>query len=150
MGLKGDREIRFTEISFFLNETAEKGVAVIFSGTASSGAALDQSGAFVALPTGSGGRPAGIVLNDFVNQDLSRYHLNFQKDETQIRRKATILRNGWVVTNMLNTDASPTAGATAYHSANGKLTTSGINPIGQWLSAKDEDGYAKIEVFPNL
>lgn len=152
MGLKGDRLVRpgFDEISFFMNETGEKGIALIFSGTASSGAALDQSGAFVAIPTGSGGRPIGILLNDVANVDLSRNHLNFQKDETNIRRKVTILRNGWVVTNMINSDATPSAGSTAYHSANGKLTTSGINPIGTWLSGKDEDGYAKVEVFPNL
>ena len=76
MALKPDRHEVVTDISFFMNETAERGIIVTHS-TAGSGAAMDDSNALVAIPTtASGSAPAGLLLNDVVNIDLTRQHLN--------------------------------------------------------------------------
>ena len=50
MALKADRHESVTDISFFMNETAERGVIVVHS-TAGSGSAMDDSNALVTVPT---------------------------------------------------------------------------------------------------
>jgi len=92
--------------------------------------------------------PVGILLNDVVNKDLTRTHLNQHKDEVQKGGKVTVLRKGYVVTN--NLDGNPVAGSGAYVSTSfaGNITmeTDEGSLIGRFLSSKDEDGYAKVEV----
>ena len=82
-----------------------------------------------------------------VNKDLTRTHLNQHKDEVQKGGKVTILRKGYVVTNVI--DGTPSAGDAAYamnYGTAGNISTSGTYQIGRFLSSKDEDGYAKVEV----
>ncbi|SVD63282.1 uncharacterized protein METZ01_LOCUS416136, partial [marine metagenome] len=67
MALKGDRYELETDISWFMNETNERGGIATIS-TAGSGAALDQSAALVVYAAeASGAVPVGILLNDMVN-----------------------------------------------------------------------------------
>ena len=54
MALKADRHEVVTDISFFLNETAERGIIVTHS-TAGSGSAMDDSNALVVVPTTAAG-----------------------------------------------------------------------------------------------
>jgi hypothetical protein len=78
MALKGDRNELDTDISFFINETAEKGQFMSIS-TAGSGSAMDNSSAVVtAAADASGALFAGVILNDVVNIDQARYHINWQ------------------------------------------------------------------------
>jgi len=148
MALKSDRFEFQTDISFFYNDgTATRGGVVVHD-TAGSGAAMDQGVNLVKYTTSTASAvPVGILLNDVVNKDLTRTHLNQHKDEVQKGGKVTILRKGYVVTNSL--DGDPSAGDTAYPSTlvAGNISTvaSGV-VIGRFLSSKDEDGYAKVEV----
>ena len=150
MALKPDRKYTSgTDISYFMNETASRGIVVVFDvATTGSGAAMDDAGATVSIPTGTGGDPAGILLNDVVNLDLTRQHINWHKDEVQLGGKVTVLRNGYVVTDQIATGIEPVAGNKAYHQASGQITTAdgSLQPIGRFLSSKDADGYAKVEV----
>ena len=117
MALKPDRVEHLTDLSFFLNEVAERGQFLIVS-TAGSGAAI-----------------------------------NFAKDEVQKGSKVLILRRGTVVTNKIETGISPAGGDIAYYKSDGELTTDvDSTPVGQFLSSKDADGYAKVEinVIPNV
>ena len=146
MALKSDRYELQTDISFFYNDgTATRGCAVVHDTTAGSGAAMDQGVNLVKKATS--GNPVGILLNDVVNKDLTRTHLNQHKDEVQKGGKVTVLRKGYVVTNAV--DGSPVAGSGAYLSGsvagNISMVVSGTQ-IGAFLSSKDEDGYAKVEV----
>jgi hypothetical protein len=147
MALKADRYELDTDISFFLNETAERGVCVSVS-TVGSGAAMDNSSALATLKASpSGAYPLGILLNDMVNLDLTRQHINWHKDEVQKGGKVTILRKGWVTTNRIS--GTPTGGADAYLAASGLISTTqagGAPKIGQFLSGVDADGYAKVSV----
>lgn len=151
MALKADRYEMQTDISFFMNEVAERGGVASLS-TGGSGAAMDQSQALVTYAaTGSGKKPMGLLLNDMVNLDLTRQHLNHYKNEVQKGSKVTLLRKGYVVTNMIEGTA-PTAGANAYVAHSGKLSATdivgnGTQPVvGTWLSSVDQDGYAKVEL----
>jgi len=151
MALKPDRVEHLTDLSFFMNETGERGVVVTHS-TAGSGASMDDSNAAVIVATGgSGDLPAGLLLNDVVNLDLTRQHINFHKDEVQKGGKVLSLRRGTVVTNMVEGSPSATiaAGTPAYPMANGLITPdqdTGATQIGRFLSVKDADGYVKVEI----
>lgn len=149
MALKPDRNEVYTDISFFMNETAERGGVVSFS-SGGVGVAMDDANALVAKPTAvATDVPAGLLLNDVVNHDLTRVHMNWYKDEVQVGSKVTLLRRGFVVTNMLDPAAVPAAGAPAYFVAGGNLThdaASGSAVVGVFLSSKDSDGYAKVDI----
>ena len=161
MALKSDRNELQTDISFFMNETATRGGVVSIS-TGGSGAAMDQGAALVTYTAASGKPPIGILLNDMVNLDLTRQHINQHKDEVQLGGKVTILRKGYVVTNKIES-VTVAPGDVAYAAATdtgsaGNITNvcppsvvaSGNLAIGRFLSRIDEDGYAKVEVnLPN-
>ena len=146
MALKGDRYELETTVDFFMNTTATRGGVVTLQ-TAGSGAALDQSAALVQYADNQSGAAAiGILLNDVVDIDQTRQHINYHKNEVQKGGKVTILRKGYVVTNAIT--GTPTAGGAAYASPQdaGNVDTSGTYQIGRFLSVKDEDGYVKVEV----
>ncbi len=151
MALKPDRYEHRTDISYFMTDTAERGIIVVHD-TAGSGAAMDSSKAKVKIPaTVSGSYPAGLLLNDVVSLDLTRQHINFHQDEIQTGGKVTLLREGFVVTNKVS--GSPTVGAPAYYNLAGEVTptqtTAGsyTQPaIGRFLSVTDTDGYVKVDV----
>ena len=164
MALKPDRHEVVTDISFFMNETAERGVIVVHN-TAGSGAAMDDGNAVVQIPTtASGTHPAGMLLNDVVNIDLTRQHLNQHQDEVQKGGKVTLLKQGWVVSNKLEVNSKPTVGAPAFYASAGLISTT--NPVsaedypaagtdlrpqivGRFLSTEDADGYAKVYIDIN-
>lgn len=157
MALKGARYEAITDISYFMNEVATRGGIASVS-TAGSGAAMDQSAALVTYAAStSGATPRGMLLNDMVNLDLTRQHLNQHRDEVQQGGKVTLGIKGWWVTNMV----VGTPGVDDY----AVLTSSGyimpltkanyaanswnkaVNPlVGKFWSQLDEDGYAKVFV----
>ena len=123
--------------------------------TGGSGAAMDQGAALVTYTAASGKAPLGILLNDMVDLDLTRQHINQHKDEVQKGGKVTILRKGYVVTSNISCATGPAAGEPAFITFSGNIANSGTisddsgtanTPIGIFLSSKDEDDYAKIEV----
>lgn len=153
MALKPDRYEHRTDISYFMTDTAERGIVVVHD-TGGSGAAMDSAKAKVKIPaTVSGSNPAGLLLNDVVSLDLTRQHINFHQDEVQSGGKVTLLREGFVVTNKVS--GTPTVGAPAYYNLLGQLCTSSpvtANPaytqpaVGRFLSVKDADGYVKVDI----
>ena len=160
MALKSDRNEEQTDISFFMYEVATRG-GVASINTVGSGAAMDQGGALVtyaALPSGK--IPVGLLVNDMVNIDLTRQHINQHKDEVQKGGKVTLLRKGYVVTNNIE-GTTPTAGAPAYVAHSGNLSIADLSNddtdadgstriVGRFLSTVDEDGYAKVYIdLPN-
>lgn len=162
MALKADRYEFQTDISFFYNAgTATRGGVVVHDTTAGSGAAMDQGVNLVRYSAATNTTiPVGILLNDVVNKDLTRTHLNQFKDEVQRGGKVTVLRKGYVVTNNITatgiTPAASGAGlagqlAYACHINAGNLrpdspAASGHLVVGRFLSSRDADGYAKVEV----
>lgn len=160
MALKQDRSTLQTDISFFMNEVAERGGVAALS-TAGSGASMDNGNAVVTYAaTGSGQVPMGLLVNDMVNIDLTRQHLNQHKDEVQKGGKVTLLTKGWVVTDALEGTA-PNAGDLAYLGHSGNLASSDIidddtdsdgsgRVCGRFLSDVDQYGYAKVYIdLPN-
>jgi hypothetical protein len=160
MALKTDRSVLQTDISFFMNEAATRGGVVSLS-TGASGAAMDNGAAVVTYAAQPSGKvPVGLLLNDMVDIDLTRQHLNQHKDEVQKGGKVTLLQKGFVVTNLLEGTA-PSAGSPAYLSHSGRLSITNLSTdntdadgstrlVGRFLSGVDEDGYAKVFIdLPN-
>ena len=155
---------------------SERGGWVSATGsTAASGSAMDQAVNQVWYSLNATGlRPLGLLLNDVVNVDLTRQILNPYKSEVQVGDKITVLKKGYVLTNRIVTTIGPTTvavvpGATAYTGPSGFITTvasgtlhvlqagdaltksmlnspSGSYVVGKFLSAADEDGYAKVYI----
>lgn len=160
MALKSDRYEAQTDISFFYNAgTATRGGVVVLDAANASGAALDQGANLVKYKQATATDvPVGILLNDVVNKDLTRTHMNWYKDEVQKGGKVTVLTQGWVLTS--NITGSPTPGQVAYADSvtAGNITNSALNAqasgnlaIGRFMSNKDADGYAKVFVnLPNF
>jgi len=149
MALKPDRNEVYTDISFFMNTVGERG-GIVSHSTGGVGPAMDDANAVVEYAAAAAGtNPAGLLLNDVVEYDLTKQHMNWYKDEVQKGSKVTLLRQGFVVTNMIDGAAAPVAGEPAHYAANGLLTNnaaSGSVQVGRWLSAKDADGYAKVDI----
>lgn len=147
MALKPDRIESQVDVSFFMSEDQERGGVATLS-TGGSGVAMDDSSAvatYAADP--SGAVPLGILLNDVVDIDLTRQHINFHKDEVSVGGKVALLRVGQVTTDQI--DGSPSAGDAAYVAASGMLSDTqavGAVKVGTFLSSPDADGFAKVSV----
>lgn len=157
MALKPDRIETQTDVSFFMNNatssTIERGGIASIS-TGGSGVAMDDASALVAYATaGSGAKPVGVLLNDVVNLDLTRQHINWHKDEVQGGGKVTLLQVGQVTTDKVT--GSIAAGEPAFVGASGLFTASSPTDVdselaqhrvGTFLSSRDLDGYVKVAV----
>lgn len=151
MALKTDRFVGDSTIKHFMNEVAERGGIATLS-TAGSGAALDQSRHLATYSaTNSGKVPLGILMQDMVNKDLTKTHLNQHKLETQKGGKVELLKRGYVLTNYIVPGQTIAGGTPAFVGPSGKLSNvqdAGAFLVGEWDSSKDEDGYATV--FVNL
>jgi len=158
MALKKDRNEEMTDISHFYNAgTATRGGVVCLDAALASGSAMDQAANKVAYTAAAATNvPVGILLNDVVNKDLTRTHLNQYKNEVQKGSKVTVLTRGWVVTSNITGTPSPGDPAYADSATAGNLVNvvdpgaSGALYVGRFMSNKDADGYAKVQVnLPN-
>ena len=152
MALKGDRYVELADISWNMNEVATRGGIVSMS-TGGSGAALDQAAALCTYAANQSGKvPLGLLLGDMVNYDLTRQHINWQKDEVQQGGKVPVMIRGWAVTNFYV--GTPTIGQNAYLGPSGYMTTVltniANNPmVGRFESVPDQDSYVKVRIgFP--
>jgi hypothetical protein len=163
MALKPDRVEHLTDIGYFKSDAViERGLIVAHS-TGGSGAAMDDAAALVANVSKYSDAPAGLILNDVVNVDLTRQQYNAHKDEMQLGGKVTLLRRGTVVTDQIS--GTPAAGSGAYFGLDGKLfsedevpagATGAVGPdgrrsvlvakVGTFLGVADADGFAKVEI----
>ncbi len=147
MALKPDRIALAdgSRMKWFMNETAERGGIVC--SVAPGGNGMDDPDSKVHVPAGATGAPVGVLMNDVVNLNLNRQHLNQHKDEVQIGNKVSILQRGFVTTDVVATGITPVAGQAAYYTTGGEFTNAtGSAQVGYFASGKDSDGYAEIEI----
>ena len=147
MALRPTRNEHLTDLSFFMDETSERGVMITAS-SQGSGAAMDQSAAAVQVAAALDDKPVGLLLNDMVNLDLTRQHINYDQDEMQKGGKVLLLRAGFVVTDQIS--GAITLGDPAHFVPGGLFCSATASShsaqVGRWLSKKDADGYAKIQI----
>jgi len=155
MALRPDRDYaEVTDISNFwsanaLQATKEKG-GIASVETQGSGSVLDDVlnvVAYIADP--SGAVPKGVLLQD-VNPPLSatRDFKNFYNMEVRPGEKVTLLRKGWLVTDMIV--GTPNVGDIAYVGASGFIDctqdNAGCAVIGRFETEVDADGFCKVYI----
>lgn len=157
MALKHSRVVDKEDNSYYFNSIASRG-GVGCVQTGGSGTALDNQGSpsspkpLASYPaTSSGAKPVGILTDDTVDIDTTKFHVNFHKREVDIPGKVNHIVKGTVSTNMIHAGVTPADGDLAFLHSSGLLGTTqngaANNPrIGTWRSSKDADGYAKLEV----
>ena len=152
MALKGDRNILETDVTKVCNSVVNAGAVLVLAtgaGLVASGAGLYTRAQAELVTNPSGRVPVGITLSSFVNIDQTRQKRNFQKMESVIGEPANLLKKGMVVTDQVVPGVTITGGDTAYCGPTGLLTNvniSGYPKVGQFDSAKDQDGFAKVNV----
>jgi len=159
MNLRPDRIHVDSQIDFFMSETATRG-GVVSASTVGSGAAMDQAEQLCTYAASmSGVAPLGVLMCDVVNNDLTKMHENWHKEEVQINGKVTIWNKCTVVTDMIDPANTITAGQLAYVGPSGRFAN--VPPVtntqetgtlldkyvvGRFMSSKDEAGFAKVSV----
>lgn len=137
------------DIRHYMNATAERGRIVIYDTSTTGLGDMDDANSYVKMSTGAEGVPAGVLMNDVVDVDLSRFRLNAHKDEVQKNSKVTLWKRGMVRTNVLKSGDNPAPGAAAYYTTSGQFTTTNTSvQVGRFVSGKDAEGY--IDVAVNL
>jgi hypothetical protein len=152
MALKPLRNIRHETIAFYCNEVAERGRVMIADTSVSGLGGMDEANALCKMPTGGIGAPLGVLMNDVVDVDLSRYRLNEHQDEVQKNSKVCLAKQGMLVTNCIAiAGGNPVAGSGAYFTTSGNFTmtqpANGTHSlVGRFDSGIDTDGYARVEI----
>jgi hypothetical protein len=155
MALRPDRDYNLIDdISHFwvddTNSVQNGGVASVV--TAGSGVSLDDGKNVVKyVATPSGAAPMGALLQPVTYYAGSRVFMNFHNGEIRPGQKCTLVRKGWIVTNMVS--GTPTAGAAAYLAENGKVSPTQMSfddgkapKVGRFETTKDADGFAKVYI----
>lgn len=158
MALKPDREYNeITDITNFWY--AAQATAVEKGGIASvvsqgSGAAIGVN--IVDEPNivdydasvGSSTIPKGILLQDVaLAMSANRDFPNYERHEIRPGEKCTLVRHGWVVTDMVTSGQTPAAGGAAYLGNSGLLATGAVNSsvaVGKFETTKDANGFVRV------
>ena len=153
MALKADRYILETDTVGWVCDTATERGVVLTKQTSGSGVSIgDSRGTATLASNQSGYKVIGVLMDDVVSIDETRYHRNFHKDEQKVGEPVCILRKGTISTNKIL--GTPDVGDTAYLTSSGNLTptlsaTGGLTAtpkVGMFMSKKDADGYARVDV----
>jgi hypothetical protein len=74
---------------------------------------------------------------------------NYDNGEIRPGDKCTLIKKGWVVTDMIPAGITPTAGATAYLAASGYVSSTQATDapaIGRFETTKDAAGFARVSI----
>jgi len=156
MALKPDREYNETTdiTNFWTTAAAEKGgcASVVTQG---SGAAIGVNITDEPNVVGYVANPSGAIAKGILVQTVSaalsatRDFVNYENQEIRPGDKCTLIKRGFVVTDMIPTGVSPTAGAAAYLAASGMISSTqatGAPQIGRFETTKDANGFARVSI----
>lgn len=137
-------------MDYTVDAAAEAGY-IVLQGTQSTGNATGSAwNANVVVGTvgtgvpASGSIPVGVLTHPVV---ASRDYRKYSKVETFVGEVANLLQIGTIETNAIL--GTPTAGAPAYVTTGCKFATvqaNSIPAVGKFVTAKDTEGYATVEV----
>ncbi len=156
MALKPDREYNeVTDITnFWTTVAAEKGgcAGVVTQG---SGAAIGQNIVDDPNVVGYVADPSGTIAKGILVQTVSavmsatRDFPNFENGEIRPGDKCTLVKSGFVVTDMIPSGITPTAGDAAYLAASGMISSTqatGAPQVGRFETVKDAAGFARVSI----
>ena len=145
--LKPNRIVTEQDLSFYMDEVAEAGIAAVVK-SVGTGVSMDDVDHQVEVSSTVANKVvAGFLMQDVVDKDLTKHHLNFHNGEVNKGSKVTLLTKGQITTDQV--DGAVTASGPAYLAANGKVSaTQATNAprVGTFLTAKDDDGFVRLSV----
>jgi hypothetical protein len=112
----------------------------------------DSAGSVQLAANPSGLVVAGNILHEVANIDETKFHRNWNKEQTLVGERCVVGRKGRWTTDKVT--GSPTPGQTAYLTTNGVVTptlsaTGGLvatPKVGQFKTSKDQSGYVTVEI----
>lgn len=156
MALKPDREYNETTdmTNFWTTIAAEKGgcASVVTQG---SGAAIGQNIVDEPNVVGYSADPSGAIAKGILLQTVAvamsatRDFPNFESGEIRPSDKCTLVKKGFVVTDMIPVGITPTAGDSAYLAASGMISStqaSGAPQVGRFETTVDANGFARVSI----
>jgi len=156
MVLKPDREYNeVTDITnFWTTVAAEKGgcAGVVTQG---SGAAIGQNIVDEPNVVGYVANPSGAIAKGILLQTVmaamstTRDFINYENQEIRPGDKCTLIKKGFVVTDMIPAGITPTVGAAAYLAASGYISSTqatGAPQVGRFDTTKDAAGFARVSI----
>lgn len=159
MALKPDREFNeVTDISNFWlasDTTARERGGIASVVTQGSGAAMgvnitDEANVVdYETSVSSSTVPKGVLLQNIAISMGTRDFPNFEGYEIRPGEKCTLIKQGWVVTNMIYPDQTPAVGGLAYLGQSGLLATGAVNSaplVGRFETTKDANGYCRVAI----
>lgn len=141
-----------TTMDYILNRAAEPGTVVVASGTAG---LVDVVGGTAAQVGASGIFPIGVLLNTREEFNYAKELERTQYDTDDIGTVVTLLRRGELQTNLVvaNGGVAIAPGQPAFLAPNGRIGNANLavdasddQRIGQFMSAVDSDGYARVRI----
>ncbi|KKN70845.1 hypothetical protein LCGC14_0426280 [marine sediment metagenome] len=156
MALKPDREYNeVTDITNFWTTVAAENGGCAGVVTQGSGAAMGQNIVDEANVVGYIANPSGVIAKGILLQTVSavmsatRDFPNFENGEIRPSDKCTLVKKGFVVTDMIPAGITPTRGAAAYLAASGYVSSTqatGAPQIGRFETTKDANGFARVSI----
>ncbi len=156
MALKPAREYNeVTDITNFWTTVAavKGGIASLIS--AGSGTALGQNIVDEANVVGYIADPSGAIAKGILLQTVTaplsanRDFINFENGEIRPGDKCTLVKKGFVVTDMISVGVTPSAGDSAYLAASGMVSSvqaGGAPQVGRFETTKDANGFARVSI----
>lgn len=145
-----------TTMQYVLDRAAEPGTLVVASGVAGK---VDIQGGTAAEVGASGVHPIGVLLNTREEFNYAKELERVQYDTDDIGTVVTLLRRGELDTNLLveNGGVSIAPGQPAYLAPNGRIGNANLaldgsgllddaQKVGQWMTAVDSDGFARVRI----
>lgn len=137
------------DIRYYFNMVGDAGgMATVATGiTGSGGMPGDPHYVATYAPNPSGQTPAGILMQEVINIDQTRFHINFQREQVPVNYKVCLNIGGEYSTNMVL--VAPTGRQPAYLAASGNFSAtqaSGAPLVGEFLGAPDGDNYCVVRI----
>jgi len=141
-----------TTMDYVLDRAAEPGTVVVASGVAGK---VDVAGGTAAEVGASGVAPLGVLLNTREEFNYAKEMERTQYDTDDIGTVVTLLRTGELVTNLVvaNGGVAIAPGQPAFLGPNGNIGNANLavdasddQKVGQFMSAVDSDGFAKVRI----
>jgi len=141
-----------TTMQYVLNRAAEPGTLVVASGTAG---LVDIMGGSAAEVGASGTYPIGVLLNTREAFNYAKEWERTQYDTDDIGTVVTLLRRGELDTNLViaNGGVAIAPGQPAFLAPDGSIGNANLavdasddQRVGQFMTAVDSDGYARVRI----
>lgn len=142
ISIEVDKYVESQDISFFCTDKVPKGTVMVLDTNNENDYLLCKR------PDSTKSIPVGVLLNDVVDLDLTRRHINHHKDEVQAGGKVTLLKKGWVA--LSGVQGEPEVGKTAYFTEDGRVTSEPVSqPIGRFLKYKNHRWQVEVDFSPS-